>query len=68
MNMNLTKLPDNLQVGGDLDLRDAKIDELPGKYPYMRTYTEDEMRKIINDKGGKIGGRIYGAYGEPFEY
>jgi hypothetical protein len=66
----ITSLPDNLKIGGSLYIRGAKIDSLPNglqvngnlylnNTPISKEYTNDEIRKIINDKGGKIGGRIY---------
>jgi len=46
---NITSLPDNLHVGGSLDLYNT---------PISKTYTEEEIRKMIEDKGGYVKGYI----------
>ena len=49
-NTSITSLPDNLIVEGDLDLRET---------PLSKKYSEDEIRKMIQDKGGNVEGNIY---------
>jgi hypothetical protein len=49
INTNITSLPDNLHVGGSLDLYNT---------PISKTYTEEEIRKMIEDKGGFVKGYI----------
>lgn len=46
----IQSLPNGLKVGGDLSLRNT---------PLSKKYTEEEIRKIIEDKGGFIEGDIY---------
>ena len=68
-NTKITSLPDNLKVGGYLDLSNTKITSLPdnlkvggGLYlsntPLSKKYTQDQIKKMIEDKGGNIGGNI----------
>ena len=45
----IASIPNNLKVGGNLLLTDT---------PLHKQYTNDEIRKIIEDKGGSVGGRI----------
>ena len=47
---NLTSLPDNLSIGGDFWLQ---------KTPLAGKYTKEEIRKMIEGKGGYVKGRIY---------
>ena len=49
-NTKIKSLPDNLHVGGGLDLRDT---------PLSKKYSIDQIRKIIEDKGGFVKGNIY---------
>lgn len=49
-NNPITSLPDNLKVGGDLDL---------GNTPLSKKYSEEEIKKMIEDKGGEVKGGIY---------
>jgi hypothetical protein len=67
---NITTLPNNIHVGGDLDLSFTKIKSLPNnlrverdffllKTPLYEKYDEDDIRKMIEDKGGYINGEIY---------
>lgn len=66
----ITSLPDGLEVGWNLELRDTPITSLPdglkvGGYldlrntPLSEKYTEEEIRKMIEDKGGNVEGKIY---------
>ena len=66
----ITTLPDNLKVGGSLDVSYTKITSLPdnlqvGGYldleytPLAKKYTDEEIRKMIEDKGGYVKGDIY---------
>jgi len=68
----ITSLPDNLKVGGSLYLNESKITSLPDNLEVggilslfntslSKKYTKDEIRKMIEDKGGYINGEIYGA-------
>ena len=72
-NTKITSLPDNLTVGGDLDLSNAPITSLPDNLtvrgdlflrdtPLSEKYTEDEIREMIEDKGGYVQGEIYFEY------
>jgi hypothetical protein len=47
---SITTLPDNLTVGGYLDLSST---------PLSKQYSKDEIRKMIQDKGGNVEGRIF---------
>ena len=49
-NTNIKSLPDNLQVGGNLYLGNTLLSWM---------YSEKKIRKMIEDKGGYIGGYIY---------
>ena len=49
-NTPITSLPNNLKVGGNLYLRNTPISE---------KYTEEEIRKMIEEKGGSVRGAIY---------
>jgi hypothetical protein len=46
----ITSLPSNLRVERDL---------LLWKTPLSVKYDDDDIRKMIEDKGGYVGGRIY---------
>ena len=66
----ITDLPNNLYIGGDLVLFSSqKLIELPenlyvGRDVYIydallaEKYTNEEIREIVNSKGGKIEGQI----------
>jgi hypothetical protein len=67
---NLVYLPDNLHVGGDLDISFTKIKKLPNnlrigrdffllKTPLSVEYDEDDIKRMIEDKGGYLDGEIY---------
>ena len=67
---DITSLPDNLKVGGDLNLIRTKITSLPdnlhvGGYlflentPLSKRYTEEEIRKMIEDRGGFVKWSIF---------
>jgi hypothetical protein len=69
-NTEITSLPDNLKVGNDLTLLLLKITSLPNNLQIGRDlnlegtllaekYTEEELRKMIEDKGGYVKGEIY---------
>ena len=66
----ITSLPDNLQVGEDLYLYGTQITSLPDnlkvgghlnlrKTPLSTKYSKDEIRKMIEDKGGDVKGDIH---------
>ena len=66
---NITSLPNNLHVGRDLSLGNTKLTSLPDNLhvggslslyntPISKTYTEEEIRKMIEDKGGFVKGKI----------
>lgn len=66
----ITALPDNLKVGKDLFLLGTPIQSLPNNLkvkgelylrntPISKKYTKEEILKIIEDKGGSVGGKIY---------
>ena len=66
----ITSLPDDLKVGGSLYLSDTEITSLPdglkvGDYLHLRNtplsqkYTKQEIRKMIEDKGGNVEGKIF---------
>ena len=61
----ISKLPDNLSVGGDLNLRYTPISKLPDNLsvdrdlylshtPISKKYTEKEIRKMVKHVGVKI--------------
>ena len=63
----ITSLPDNLKVNNILDLDWSKITSLPNNLevggsillrgtPLSQEYTEEEIRKMIEEKGGSVGG------------
>ena len=67
---SITSLPDNLKVGGDLDLEKSSITSLPNNLkvggnlyladtPLSKKYSKEEIRQMIEDKGGKVKGGIY---------
>ena len=66
----ITSLPDNLQVGGTLDLGNTRITSLPDNLkvgrnlylddtPLAEKYTDEEIKKMIEGKGGYVKGNIY---------
>jgi len=66
----ITSLPNNLKAGGGLDLSDTKITSLPDNLEVVRSlflentplaekYTKEEIRKMIEDKGGYVKKDIY---------
>ena len=68
-NTLISQLPDNLQVGGSLDLYYTKIAQLPNNLkvggnlwlsntPLSEKYSKEQIRQIIEDKGGYVGGQI----------
>ena len=69
-NINIETLPDNLKVGGDLYLPNTKITSLPDNLkvglslylkntPIAKKYSEKEIRKMIEKKGGYVKRNIY---------
>lgn len=65
----ITSLPDNLQVVGDLHLSYSKIASFPNNLKVKenliifgtslsKKYSKEEIRKMIEDKGGYIKGEI----------
>jgi len=67
---SITSIPDNLQVGGSLDLEVTRITSLPDNLqvgedlyisntPLDEEYSEKEIRKMIEDTGGYVKGKIY---------
>ena len=68
---NITKLPNDLYVSGELDLRGCKqLEKLPnnlyvgidlyiGNTPLADKYTDEEIIKIVESTRGQIEGQIY---------
>jgi hypothetical protein len=67
---SITSIPDNLQVGGSLDLENTNIETLPNNLkverslfldntPLAEEYTKEEIRKMVEDKGGYVKRDIY---------
>jgi len=67
---SITSLPDNLQVGRSLNLSDSPIASLPnnlkvsgdlylGFTPLSEQYTKEQIRQMIEDKGGYVKKHIY---------
>ena len=67
---NIKSLPDNLYVGSDLILHNTNIKSLPNNLqvgwdlylystPLSKKYSKEEIRKMIEDKGGFVKGDIY---------
>ena len=46
----IDSIPNNLQVGGDLSLMDT---------PLAEKHTAEEIRKMVEDKGGYVKGEIH---------
>ena len=66
----ITSLPDNLQVGGSLNIKNTDIKTLPNNLqvggfldlintPIAKKYTKEEVRNMIEDKGGYVKEFIY---------
>ena len=66
----ITSLPDNLKVGGDLYLWNTRIISLPNNLqvgmdlyiyytPLAKKYTKEEIKRMIEDKEGKVKGEVY---------
>ena len=66
----ITSLPDNLTVKGGLNLSYTPITSLPNNLtvgkslflhntPLSKKYSKDEIRKMIEDKGGSVSRDIY---------
>jgi hypothetical protein len=71
----ITSLPDNLKVGGSLDISYTNIKSLPnnlqvgggrGLYlvntPLSKLYTKEQIRQMVEDKGGFIKQRVHFEY------
>ena len=69
-NSKITSLPDNLKVRGNLNLSNTGIASLPNDLyvgvdldlsntPLSRKYSKNEIKKMIEYKGGYIKGNIY---------
>ena len=69
-NSKITSFPDNLYVGEFLDIRNTKINTIPdnlyvGGYLYLnytplsKRYSKEEIREMIEDMGGYLGGNIF---------
>ena len=69
-NTPIKSLPNNLKVGLNLNLNDTQIISLPNNLkigynlylsntPLSKKYSKEEIRKIIEDKGGNVGRKIY---------
>ena len=69
-NTPITSLPDNLKIGGYLDIANTSITSLPANLkverflylpntPLAEKYTEEEIKKMIEDKGGYVKERIF---------
>jgi hypothetical protein len=67
------QLPDNLEIRGDLYLSSRELSSLPDNlyvggdiYIYYTPLSDKddggEIKKMIEDKGGKVKGRIYARY------
>ena len=65
----IKKLPDSLKVSGHLSLKDTSIKELPDNLqvgvsldlrntPLSKKYSEEEIRNMIEEKGGYVKGYI----------
>jgi hypothetical protein len=66
---NITSLPNNLTVGDTLYMQDTKINSIPNnleigrnfwlyRTPLFQKYSEAQIIKMIQDKGGYIKGKI----------
>lgn len=66
-------LPDNLQVGSDLRIFSTKISTIPNNLkvgndlianhtPLAEKYTAEQIQKMVEDRGGYIGGRVRVGY------
>ena len=69
-NSSIISLPDNLKVGGDLYLWNTRIISLPNNLqvgmdlyiyytPLAKKYTKEEIKRMIEDKEGKVKGEVY---------
>lgn len=63
-------LPSGLHVGGNLNLSATKVDDIPDKMyvggnvylrgcPLVYKYKLNEIKTLILDRGGHVGGKIY---------
>jgi hypothetical protein len=70
MDTPIKELPDNLEVGGVLDLENTHIEELPDNLevggilylrntPLSKKYTEQQVRNLIEEKGGFVKNKIF---------
>ena len=69
-NTPISSLPDNLKVGGSLYLEKTPLSSIPknlkvggvffiGQTPLAKKYSEEQIRKMIEEKGGEGKGRIF---------
>ena len=69
-NTEITSLPDNLKVEGSLYLSNTEIISLPDNLkvkgslylhntPLSRKYTKQQIRQMIEEKGGYVKGQIF---------
>jgi len=69
-NTKISSLPDNLKVGGYLDLEYTQISSLPENLkvggdlyligtPLAEKYSEEQIKKMIEEKGGEVEVEIY---------
>jgi len=65
MGTPIKELPDNLKVGGNLNLSNTQVKELPDNLkvggslflhntPLSKKYTEPKIRDLIEQKGGYV--------------
>jgi len=66
----ISSLPDNLTVGGNLSLEKTPLSSIPknlkvggvffiGQTPLAKKYSEEQIRKMIEEKGGKVKKEIF---------
>ena len=67
---DVSSLPSDLKIGGDLDICGTLIDSIPSGLkidgdlyiwgnPISKKYTNKQIRKMIEDNGGYLNGNIY---------
>ena len=66
----MKSLPDNLEVGGNLEIQYSQIESLPNNLkiegnfdvagtPLREKYSREEIKRMVEDKGGYIKGEIW---------
>ena len=74
LHTKIKSLPDNLKVGEDLYLSFSKIDSIPNnlqvdgnislyRTPLAKKYVAEEIKQMIEEKGGYVKGKILGGKG-----